>query len=95
MNQAQTKPRTQDIVVEDVFAHAPEMIWKALTDRLADPPLDDGAKGVRTGGGQPLHLHTKPAALGRTIHARCWSRGKRALAYRWKAGTRNVGYGSR
>lgn len=31
MNVAALKSHTQDIVVEDVFPHSPEMIWKTLT----------------------------------------------------------------
>ncbi len=31
MNEAALKSDTQDIVVDEVFPHAPEMIWKTLT----------------------------------------------------------------
>ena len=31
MNDAALKGDTQDIVVDEVFPHAPETIWKALT----------------------------------------------------------------
>ena len=31
MNDVSSKPGTQSIVVEEVFPHAPETIWKALT----------------------------------------------------------------
>ena len=31
MNDTALKPDTQDIVVDGVFPHAPETIWKALT----------------------------------------------------------------
>ena len=31
MNEAALKPDTQDIVVDEVFPHAPETIWKTLT----------------------------------------------------------------
>ena len=31
MNDAALKFETQDIVVDEVFPHAPETIWKALT----------------------------------------------------------------
>jgi uncharacterized protein YndB with AHSA1/START domain len=31
MTQAAMKTATQDIVVEDVFPHAPETVWKTLT----------------------------------------------------------------
>ncbi|HEY6300470.1 MAG TPA: hypothetical protein VIW95_12600 [Candidatus Binatus sp.] len=31
MTEAAMKFNTQDIVVEEVFPHAPEAIWKALT----------------------------------------------------------------
>ena len=30
MNDASSKPTTQDIVIDDVFPHAPSTIWKAL-----------------------------------------------------------------
>ena len=31
MNEAAIQSHTQEIVVDDVFPHAPEMIWKTLT----------------------------------------------------------------
>ena len=31
MNDAASKSGTQDIVVDEVFPHAPETIWKTLT----------------------------------------------------------------
>ena len=31
MNDAALKPDTQDIVVDEVFPHTPETIWKTLT----------------------------------------------------------------
>ena len=32
MNETALKSHTQQIVVDDVFPHAPETIWKTLTD---------------------------------------------------------------
>ena len=34
MNDAALKPDTQDIVVDEVFPHAPETIWKTLTTAI-------------------------------------------------------------
>lgn len=31
MNDSALKPATQEIVVDEVFPHAPETIWKTLT----------------------------------------------------------------
>jgi hypothetical protein len=33
MNEAALKSDTQDIVVEEIFPHAPETIWNTLTTR--------------------------------------------------------------
>ena len=37
------KSETQDIVVDEVFPHTPETIWKTLTDRAltTDPRFSD------------------------------------------------------
>ena len=51
------KSDTQEIVVEEVFPHAPETIWKTLTDRRTDRPLArHDADRFRGGEGHALHL---------------------------------------
>jgi uncharacterized protein YndB with AHSA1/START domain len=54
MTQAAMKTATQDIVVEDVFPHAPETIWKTLTTGeligrwlMINPTGFEPVKGVR------------------------------------------------
>ena len=56
MNEAARKPVTQEIVVDEIFPHAPEIIWKTLTTGRADRPLAHGADRLRSREGQPLHL---------------------------------------
>ena len=56
MNDAALKSDIQDIVVDEVFPHAPETIWKALTTGALDQSLADGADGLRSGRRQSLHL---------------------------------------
>ena len=56
MNDAVLKPDTQDIVVDEVFPHAPETIWKALTTGELIARWLMPADGLRGGRRQPLHL---------------------------------------
>ena len=73
MNDAALKSDTQDIVVDEVFPHAPETIWKTLTTGESDGPLADGADRVRARGGQALHVpDSRPARGTAPFAARCW-----------------------
>jgi uncharacterized protein YndB with AHSA1/START domain len=98
MNESAAKSNTQDIVVDEVFPHAPETIWKALTtghliDRWMMPPT--GFKPVE---GTHFTFQTKPAgAWDGTIHCQVLEAvPNERFVYSWKGGhERNVGYGSR
>jgi uncharacterized protein YndB with AHSA1/START domain len=98
MNDAALKSATQDIVIEEVFPHAPEVIWKVLTSgeligRWLMPPT--GFEPVK---GKHFTLETRPAgAWDGIIHCEVLEvRPNERLAYAWKGGHEgNVGYGSR
>jgi len=99
MTEAAIKTATQDIVVEEVFPHAPEIIWKTLTtgDLMArwlgmTPTGFAAAKGTR------FTYQTTPAgAWDGVIHCEVLEalRNER-LSYSWKGGDEsNTQYGSR
>jgi uncharacterized protein YndB with AHSA1/START domain len=99
MNDVALKSDTQDIVVDEVFPHAPETIWKTLTTGeligrwlLMKPTGFEPVKGAR------FTFQTTPAGAWDGV-IRCEVleviRNER-LAYAWKGGHEgNVGYGSR
>ena len=97
MNNVARKPDTQDIVVEDVFPHAPETIWKTLTTgaliaRWLMPPA--GFAPVK---GNRFTYQTKPGgAWEGTIHCEVLEViPNQRFAYSWKGGhENNVGYGA-
>ena len=86
-----------DIVVEDIFPHAPETIWKTLTTGELIGRWLNGADRVRAGAGQAFHV---PDQSRRRVGRRDSLPGagggpERALRLRWKGGHEgNVGYGS-
>ena len=89
---------TQDIVVEEVFPHAPETIWKTLTTGdligrwLMKPTGFEPVKGAR------FTFQTTPAgAWDGVIHCQVLEAvPNERLVYAWKGGHEgNVGYGSR
>jgi uncharacterized protein YndB with AHSA1/START domain len=98
MTQAAMKTATQDIVVEEVFPHAPETIWKTLTTGeligrwLMEPTGFAAAKGTR------FTFQTTPAgAWDGVIHCEVLdvSRNQR-LSFSWQGGDdTNAQYGSR
>ena len=73
MNDAALKPDTQDIVVDEVFPHAPETIWKTLTtgDLM-------GRWLMMPTGFEPVEGNTsrtrprRPARGTASFTARCW-----------------------
>ena len=98
MNDAALKSDTQDIVVDEVFPHAPETIWKALTTGelmgrwLMAPTGFEPVKGKR------FTFQTKPAgAWDGVIHCQVLEVvPNERLVYAWQGGhDGNVGYGSR
>ena len=98
MNEAAVKPATQEIVVDEVFPHAPETIWKTLTNgtliaRWLMPPT--GFEPVK---GNRFTFTTKPAgAWHGTIRCEVLEVvPNQRFAYSWRGGDDgNVGYGSR
>ena len=98
MTDAALKLATLDIVVDEVFPHAPETIWKTLTTGdligrwLMVPTGFEPVQGKR------FTFQTTPAgAWDGVIHCQVLEAvpGER-LAYSWKGGhEENVGYGSR
>lgn len=98
MNDAALKSDTQDIVVDEVFPHAPETIWKTLTtgELIAHwmmPPT-----GFEPVNGKHFTFQTTPAgAWDGVIHCQVLEVvPNERLVYAWKGGHEgNVGYGSR
>jgi uncharacterized protein YndB with AHSA1/START domain len=98
MNDAATKLDSQAIVVDEVFPHAPEAIWKALTSgelmgRWLMPPT-----GFAPIEGTRFTFQTTPAgAWDGLIHCQVLEvRANERLVYSWEGGDEaNVGYGSK
>jgi uncharacterized protein YndB with AHSA1/START domain len=89
---------TQDIVVEEVFPHAPETIWKTLTTGdligrwLMKPTGFEPVKGAR------FTFQTTPAGVwDGVIHCQVLEvTPNERFVFAWKGGHEgNVGYGSR
>jgi uncharacterized protein YndB with AHSA1/START domain len=99
MSDAALKPTTQDIVVEQVFSHAPETIWKALTtNELIGRWIQMASTGFEPVKGQRFTLQTTPAGeWDGIIHCQVLEViPNERLTYAWKGGHEtNVGYGSR
>ncbi len=98
MNDAALKPDTQDIVVDEVFPHAPETIWKTLTTgELIARWLMMAPTGFEPVKGKHFTFQTKPAgAWDGIIHCQVLEvMPNERLVYAWKGGhEENVGYGS-
>jgi uncharacterized protein YndB with AHSA1/START domain len=99
MNDAASKSDTQDIVVDEVFPHAPETIWKTLTTgELIGRWLLMAPTGFEPVAGTHFTFQTTPAgAWDGTIHCQVLEvMPNERLVYAWKGGHEgNVGYGSR
>jgi uncharacterized protein YndB with AHSA1/START domain len=98
MIDAALKPDTQDIIVDEVFPHAPEMIWKTLTTGeligrwLMVPTGFEAVEGKR------FTFQTTPAgAWDGVIHCQVLEvKPNERFAFAWKGGhEENAGYGSR
>jgi uncharacterized protein YndB with AHSA1/START domain len=97
MNDAALKSDTQDIVVEEVFPHAPETIWKTLTSGELIGRWLMAPTGFEPVEGKRFTFQTKPAgAWDGAIHCQVLEAiPNERLAYAWKGGHEgNVGYGS-
>jgi len=99
MSDTASKPDTQDIVVDQVFSHAPETIWKALTsNELMGRWIQMPSTGFEPQKGKRFTLQTTPAgAWDGIIHCQVLEViPNERLAYAWKGGHEsNPGYGSR
>ncbi|UFZ04662.1 SRPBCC domain-containing protein [Bradyrhizobium ontarionense] len=96
MNQA-VKPDTQAIVVDDIFPHAPEVIWKALTSGELIGRWLMAPTGFAPVVGTHFTFQTTPAgAWDGTIHCEVLEVvSNERLSYAWRGGHEgNVGYGA-
>lgn len=97
MSATELNAETRDIVIDEVLPHAPETIWKALTNadlvtRWLMPP-----KGFEPVKGNSFTYQTTPGgAWDGVIHCRVLEiEPNRRLVYSWKGGdARNTGYGA-
>jgi uncharacterized protein YndB with AHSA1/START domain len=99
MNKAALKSATHDIVVEEVFPHTPDMVWKALTTReLIGRWLHMTPNGFAAVKGTRFTFQTTRAgAWDGVIHCEVLDViANERLVYAWKGGDEaNDGYGSR
>ncbi len=98
MNDAAVKYATQDIVVDEVFPHAPETIWKTLTTGALMARWLMEPRGFAPVPGTRFTYQTKAAgAWDGTIHCEVLEVvPNERFVYAWKGGHEsNHGYGSR
>jgi uncharacterized protein YndB with AHSA1/START domain len=99
MNEAALQSDTQQIVVDEVFPHAPETIWKTLTNgELMGRWLGMTPTGFEPVKGKRFTYQTTAAgAWDGVIHCEVLEVvPNQRLAYAWKGGHEgNAGYGSR
>jgi uncharacterized protein YndB with AHSA1/START domain len=98
MNSAAVEQRAQDIVVEEVFPHAPELVWNTLTiGKLITRWLME-PRGFEPVVGNRFTYQTKPAgAWDGTISCEVLEVVPHArFVYAWRGGDdANQGYGSK
>ena len=97
MNDATLKPATQDIVVDEVFPHAPETIWKTLTSGELMARWLMAPRGFAPVEGNHFTYQTKAAgAWDGTIHCEVLEVApNERFVYAWKGGHEsNDGYGA-
>jgi uncharacterized protein YndB with AHSA1/START domain len=97
MNAAALKPDMQDIVIDEVFPHAPETIWKALTSGELIGRWLMVPTGFEPVEGKQFTYRTTPAgAWDGTIHCQVLEvKPNQRFVYAWKGGHEgNVGYGA-
>lgn len=98
MNDVALNADTHDIVVDEVFPHAPETIWKTLTTGALIGRWMMAAKGFEPVKGNRFTYQTTPAGeWDGTIHCEVLEAiPNERFAYAWKGGHEsNTGYGSR
>ncbi|MES3000670.1 MAG: SRPBCC domain-containing protein [Pseudomonadota bacterium] len=97
MNPIAPNSDVRNIVVEDTFAHAPEVVWKALTTGALIGRWLMEPKGFEPVEGKEFTFQTTPAGeWDGVIHCRVLEVvPNESIAYSWKGGhAGNVGYGS-
>jgi uncharacterized protein YndB with AHSA1/START domain len=97
MNDTSAKTGTQDIVVDEVFPHAPETIWKALTTGALIARWMMAPTGFAPIEGTRFTFQTTPAgAWDGVIHCQVLAViPNERFAYAWQGGHEaNVGYGA-
>lgn len=99
MNDIALNVETREIVVDEVFPHAPETLWKALTtSELIGRWLKMTPAGFEPVKGKRFTMQTTPAGAWDGV-IRCEvlaAAPNERLAYAWTGGHEaNVGYGSR
>lgn len=97
MNDAELKLHTQDIVVDEIFPHAPETIWKTLTNGELIGRWMMQPTGFEPVAGNRFTFRTTPAgAWDGVIHCQVLEAvPNERLVYAWKGGhEENIGYGS-
>ncbi|MBZ6079194.1 SRPBCC family protein [Microvirga puerhi] len=97
MNDAVLKSDTQEIVIDELFPHAPKTIWRTLVDGELMGRWMMAPTGFKPITGQRFTFQTKPAGdWNGTIHCQVLEViPNERLVYAWKGGHEaNVGYGS-
>jgi uncharacterized protein YndB with AHSA1/START domain len=98
MNQSAIQQQTQEIVVEEVLPHAPELVWKTLTTGALITRWLMAPSGFAPVVGNRFTYQTKPAgAWDGTIHCEVLEVVPQArFTYAWRGGdASNEGYGSK
>jgi uncharacterized protein YndB with AHSA1/START domain len=98
MNNTAPKPDTQEIVVDEIFPHAPETIWKTLTSGDLIARWLMAPTGFEPVAGNHFTFQTTPAgAWDGVIHCQVLEViPLKRFVYAWKGGHEgNAGYGSR
>ncbi|NRP17443.1 hypothetical protein LPJGGPFB_00664 [Ensifer adhaerens] len=98
MNEIALQPETQDIVVDEVFPHSPETIWKTLTSGALMSRWMMVPTGFEAVEGNRFTFQTTAAGeWDGVIHCKVLEvRPNERFVYAWKGGHEgNIGYGSR
>jgi len=97
LKDAGLKPDAQEIVVDEIFPHAPETIWKTLTSGELIGRWMMAPTGFEAVAGNRFTFQTTPAgAWDGVIHCQVLEAvPNERLVYAWEGGhEENVGYGS-
>ena len=98
MNEMALQPDTQDIVVDEVFPHSPETIWKTLTSGALMSRWMMVPSGFEAVEGNCFTFQTTAAGeWDGVIHCKVLEvRPNERFVYAWTGGHEgNIGYGSR